>query len=72
MSFLVKLAAVLAFVGLAVYIFGIPPQLKRKMERAALETMGENKASYVLKSTLSPLSILDKIYNMCLRSLSYI
>jgi hypothetical protein len=58
MSFLVKLAAVLAFVGLAVYIFGIPPQLKRKLETAALEHMGENKASYVVKGTFIPSSIL--------------
>jgi hypothetical protein len=61
MSFLVKFAAVLAFIGLAVYIFGIPPQLKRKLERGALEAMGENKASYVVKGTLISFDIFDVV-----------
>jgi len=43
------LAGVIVLVGLYVYFFGIPPELKREMEKKALETMGENKASYVLK-----------------------
>lgn len=54
MSFLTKLAIGIAFIALAVYLFGIPPQLKRKMERAALETMGENKASYIVKGMQFP------------------
>lgn len=48
-AILTGLAAVLTVLGLAVYLFGIPPELKRKMERAALKTMGENKASYMMK-----------------------
>ncbi|TLD24520.1 hypothetical protein E2P81_ATG11856 [Venturia nashicola] len=48
-AMLTGLAGVLAILGLAVYLFGIPPEMKRKMERAALKTMGENKASYMMK-----------------------
>jgi len=33
----------------AIYLFGIPPGMKRAMEEKALDTMGENKASYTLK-----------------------
>jgi len=47
-----SLAGVLAVLALAVYFFGIPPELKRKMEKAALKTMGENKASYMLKGAI--------------------
>lgn len=43
------LAAVLALAAGAVFLFGIPPQWKRAMEDKALETMGENKASYMVK-----------------------
>lgn len=48
-AILTGLAGVLAVLGLAVYLFGIPPEMKRKMEKAALKTMGENKASYMMK-----------------------
>lgn len=55
---LTVLVGAIVVVGLYVYIFGIPPEMKREMEKKALETMGENKASYVLKGkltlTLSP------------------
>lgn len=37
--------------ALAVYFFGIPPEVKRKLERKALQTMGENKMSYIAKGT---------------------
>jgi hypothetical protein len=47
------LAGVIAIFSLAVYLFGIPPELKRKLERKALQTMGENKMSYALKG-ISP------------------
>lgn len=33
-------------------MFGVPPQWKRAMEEKALETMGENKASYLVKGKL--------------------
>ena len=48
-SIFTALAGVLAVAGLAIYFFGIPPELKRKMEEKALDTMGENKASYIMK-----------------------
>lgn len=48
-TFFTGLAGVIAIISLAVYLFGIPPELKRKMERSALKTMGENKLSYVAK-----------------------
>lgn len=48
-SFFTAVAGVIAVIGLAVFLFGIPPELKRKMERTALKTMGENKLSYIAK-----------------------
>ena len=42
-------AGIVALIAGAVYLFGIPPEYKRKMEEKALETMGENKASYMMK-----------------------
>jgi hypothetical protein len=52
-SFFTAVAGVIAVIGLAVFLFGIPPELKRKMERTALKTMGENKLSYVAKGMSS-------------------
>lgn len=43
------LAGIIGVFALAVYLFGIPPELKRKLERSALKTMGENKMSYIAK-----------------------
>ena len=43
------LAGLIAVLAGGIYLFGIPPALKRAMEEKALETMGENKASYMLK-----------------------
>jgi hypothetical protein len=53
-------AGIIALISLAVYLFGIPPELKRKMEKKALETMGENKASYVLKDQISKIPASDQ------------
>ena len=58
-SFFTAVAGVIAVVGLAVYLFGIPPELKRKMERTALKTMGENKLSYMAKGTFDHLAFSD-------------
>lgn len=44
-------AVLAAIAGVGIYFFGIPPEVKRKLERGALKTMGENKASYALKGT---------------------
>lgn len=54
------LAGVLAVLALAVYLFGIPPEMKRKMEKAALKTMGENKASYMMKEQISKIPASDQ------------
>lgn len=40
--------------------FGIPPELKRKMEEKALETMGENKASYLMKDAIGKVPASDQ------------
>lgn len=42
-------AGILAVLSVYVYFFGIPPALKRELEERALKTMGENKASYLVK-----------------------
>jgi hypothetical protein len=53
MSTTTTIISVLAgFVGLLaayIYFFGIPPAIKRELEERALKTMGENKASYLVK-----------------------
>lgn len=46
------LAGIIGVLVLAVYLFGIPPELKRKLERQALKTMGENKMSYIAKGNV--------------------
>ena len=51
---------IIAVVALAVYFFGIPPELKRKLERQALKTMGENKMSYVVKDQISKIPASDQ------------
>jgi len=55
-TYLSVLAAVVALIVGAVYLFGVPPQWKRAMEEKALETMGENKASYLVKGMHNSLS----------------
>jgi hypothetical protein len=52
-------AALCIFAG-AIYVFGIPPQLKRQMEEKALETMGENKMSYMMKDQISKVPASDQ------------
>jgi hypothetical protein len=42
-------AGLLALTAAYFYFFGISPELKRKMEKQALKTMGENKMSYIAK-----------------------
>lgn len=43
------LAGILALAGAYVYFFGIDPELKRKLQKEALKTMGENQMSYMAK-----------------------
>jgi len=52
-------AGILALISLAIYIFGIPAEWKREMEKKALKTMGENKASYMLKDQLGKVPTTD-------------
>jgi hypothetical protein len=47
--FFTAIAGIVGIAAIAIYFFGIPPELKRKMEEKAIETMGENKASYMIK-----------------------
>jgi len=46
------IVAIVALVGGYIYVFGIPTEVKREMEEKALETMGENKASYMAKDMI--------------------
>lgn len=52
-TLLTVLAGMVGALALAVYLFGIPPEIKRKLERSALKTMGENKLSYMAKGESS-------------------
>lgn len=46
------LAGVVALIAGYFYFFGIDPETKRKLENKALETMGENKMSYMAKGNI--------------------
>jgi len=59
-SLLTLLAGVILVTSLYVYFFGIPPELKRDLEKKALRTMGENKASYMLKDQISKVPASDQ------------
>ncbi|KAH7123652.1 hypothetical protein B0J11DRAFT_318241 [Dendryphion nanum] len=59
-TFFSALAGLLVVASLAVYFFGIPPELKRKLERQALKTMGENKLSYVAKDQIEKIPASDQ------------
>jgi len=48
------------FLADKLHSFGIPPQLKRQMEEKALETMGENKASYMMKDAIGQMPASDQ------------
>ncbi|KAF2231145.1 hypothetical protein EV356DRAFT_535718 [Viridothelium virens] len=54
------LAGIIALTAAYIYVFGIPPHLKRRMEETALEKMGENKASYIMKDQISKLPASDQ------------
>ena len=43
------LAGIIAIFATIIYVIGIPKEWKRAAEEKALETMGENKASYMMK-----------------------
>ncbi|KAK0364646.1 hypothetical protein LTR91_008197 [Friedmanniomyces endolithicus] len=57
---LAAIVVAMAAVGGYIAVFGIPPQLKRQMEEKALETMGENKASYMMKDAIGQMPASDQ------------
>ncbi|XTI95366.1 hypothetical protein V2W45_1018636 [Cenococcum geophilum] len=59
-SVLTAFAGIVAAISIAIYFFGIPPELKRKMEKQALKTMGENKASYLVKDQIGKMPASDQ------------
>ncbi|KAL5375242.1 hypothetical protein DPSP01_011341 [Paraphaeosphaeria sporulosa] len=59
-KFFTVLAGIVSVLALAVYLFGIPPEVKRKLERSALKTMGENKLSYIAKDQISKIPASDQ------------
>ncbi|KAF2132691.1 hypothetical protein P153DRAFT_283887 [Dothidotthia symphoricarpi CBS 119687] len=54
------LAGLVAAIGVGVYFFGISPEMKRKLERQALKTMGENKMSYLAKDQINKIPTSDQ------------
>ncbi|KAL1651299.1 hypothetical protein SLS58_000638 [Diplodia intermedia] len=59
-TFFSVFAGVLAALTVYVYFFGIPPALKRELEEKALSTMGENKASYLVKGQINKVPASDQ------------
>ncbi|EUC36611.1 hypothetical protein COCCADRAFT_33966 [Bipolaris zeicola 26-R-13] len=59
-SFLAIFAGLIALTAAYLYVFGISPELKRKMERQALKTMGENKMSYMTKDAIDKVPASDQ------------
>ncbi|KAF2682772.1 hypothetical protein K458DRAFT_54933 [Lentithecium fluviatile CBS 122367] len=59
-KFITIFAGIIGVLALAVYLFGIPPEMKRKLERQALKTMGENKMSYMAKDQISKIPASDQ------------
>jgi hypothetical protein len=59
-SFLAIFAGLVALAAAYLYVFGISPELKRKMERQALKTMGENKMSYMTKDAIDKVPSSDQ------------
>ena len=58
-TILLALTAFVALAGGYIFLFGLPPQLKRELEEKALETMGENKMSYGLQQGLGKIPDSD-------------
>lgn len=56
-AFFTIVAGLIGTMVAVIFLVGIPREAKRKMEEKALETMGENKASYMLKGARLPIAI---------------
>jgi len=54
------LAGLVALAAGYLYLFGISPEMKRKMEKQALKTMGENKMSYMAKDSINKIPSSDQ------------
>jgi hypothetical protein len=67
-SFFTIAAGIVAVFALAIYFFGIPPEYKRKLEKQALKTMGENKMSYMAKGTLASNTLIHSDFSPVLTS----
>lgn len=57
---LIYVVVSIALVAGYVYLFGIPPWLKREIEEKALETMGENKMSYGVQQAMGKIPDSDQ------------
>ncbi|KAI9692091.1 MAG: hypothetical protein M1820_009526 [Bogoriella megaspora] len=51
---------IIGLLFVAIYFFGVPPEIKREAEERALKAMGENKASYLAKDQISKLPTSDQ------------
>ncbi|KAH9826251.1 hypothetical protein Tdes44962_MAKER03635 [Teratosphaeria destructans] len=58
--FLGAFVALVAVAGAYIYLFGIPKEWKRAAEEKALETMGENKMSYMAKDAIGQIPTDDQ------------
>ncbi|KAF7189346.1 hypothetical protein HII31_09324 [Pseudocercospora fuligena] len=58
--FLSTIVALVAIFAAYIYIFGLPPELKRELEKKALRTMGENKASYMMQEQIKKVPDSDQ------------
>ncbi|KAK7540607.1 uncharacterized protein J3D65DRAFT_615854 [Phyllosticta citribraziliensis] len=54
------IAGIVAALSAYIYFFGIPPAIRRELEQKALKTMGENKASYLVKDQISKMPASDQ------------
>jgi len=54
------LTGIFAAAAIYAYLFGIPEEWKRALEKKALRAMGENKASYLVQSQISKIPADDQ------------
>jgi len=59
----IALSSIVLFVGVVggyIYLFGIPPQVKKYLEEEAFESMGESQAKDMLKNAASKIPASDQ------------
>ncbi|KAF2723258.1 hypothetical protein K431DRAFT_344825 [Polychaeton citri CBS 116435] len=54
------IGVLILLLGGYIYVFGLPPEIKRKLEEEALDKMGENKSSYMMKDTIGKIPTSDQ------------